>query len=62
MSSNIYHTAAITKRILGPIRVLKRAGPRKPFNQSVVFAQGRKTEILLYYSIKRHLWMRCPQI
>ena len=35
----------MTQRILGPIRVLQRAGPKKPYNQSVVFAQGRKSRI-----------------
>ena len=106
----------MTQRILGPIGVLQRAGPKKPYNQSESFSQGHKshityqpgtnaiyvthltsdiyseinvgmnsiimpklgaclpsyrliiiiisiiTAILLYYSIKRHLWMRCPQI
>ena len=35
----------MTQRILGPIRVLQRAGPKNLYNQSVVFAQGRKSRI-----------------
>ena len=33
----------MTQRILGPIRVLQRAGPKKPYNQSESFSQGRKS-------------------
>ena len=35
----------MTQRILGPIRVLQRAGPKKPYNQSQSFSQGRKSRI-----------------
>ena len=35
----------MTQRILGPIRVLQRAGPKKPYNQSELFPQGRKSRI-----------------
>ena len=41
----MYHTAAMTQRILGPIRVLQCAGPKKPYNQSASFSQGRKSRI-----------------
>ena len=35
----------MTQRILGPIRVLQRAGPKKPYNQSQSFSQGGKSRI-----------------
>ena len=35
----------MTQRILGPIRVLQRAGPKKPYNQSESFSQGHKSRI-----------------
>ena len=35
----------MTQRILGPIRVLQRAGTKKPHNQSESFSQGRKSRI-----------------
>ena len=35
----------MTQRILGPIRVLQRAEPKKPYNQSQSFSQGRKSRI-----------------
>ena len=35
----------MTQRILLPIRVLQRAGPKKPYNQSQSFSQGRKSRI-----------------
>ena len=35
----------MTQRILGPIRVLQRAGPNKPYNQSQSFSQGGKSRI-----------------
>ena len=35
----------MTQRILGPIRVLQRAGPKKPYDQSQSFLQGRKSHI-----------------
>ena len=35
----------MTQRILGPIRVLQRAGPKKLYNQSESFSQGRKSRI-----------------
>ena len=35
----------MTQRILGPIRVLQRAGPQKPYSQSQSFSQGGKSRI-----------------
>ena len=35
----------MTQRILGPIRVLQRAGPKKLYNQSQSFSQGGKSRI-----------------
>ena len=35
----------MTQRILGPIRVLQRAGPKKPYSQSQSFSQGGKSRI-----------------